>query len=61
MYKNSHTTSTKCQYQLEASNPKWWWRVNWQDINLAKQTAKKVVPIITWRPWNPVATKKEAP
>ena len=22
-YKKSHTTSTKCQYQAAASNPKW--------------------------------------
>jgi len=24
MYKNSQTTSTKCQYQAAISNPKWW-------------------------------------
>jgi hypothetical protein len=24
MYKNIQTTSTKCQYQSAASNPKWW-------------------------------------
>ena len=22
--KNNHTTSTKCQYKIPASNPRWW-------------------------------------
>jgi hypothetical protein len=34
---------------------KWWSKI------LYKQTAKKAVPISTWSPWNPVATKKVLP
>jgi len=26
-----------------------------------KQTVKKIVPIITWIPWNPVAIKNDEP
>jgi len=61
MYKNSQTTSTKCQYQAAASNPKWCEAENWNVRCRSKQTNKKVVPIITWIPWNPVAIKNVAP
>lgn len=61
MYKKSQTTSTKCQYQAAASKPKWWLEVKWWRICRSRQTARKVEPIRTWRPWNPVATKKVAP
>jgi hypothetical protein len=61
MYKNSHTTSTKCQYQAAHSKLV---RCNvvvfilFIRINL---TVKKVVPINTCKPWNPVAIKKVLP
>jgi hypothetical protein len=29
IYKNNHTTSTKCQYNIPLSNPKWWLSVEW--------------------------------
>jgi len=61
MYKNNHTTSTKCQYHAAASNPKWWIDEKWFIKCRTKQTNKNVVPIITWSPWNPVAIKKEDP
>ena len=48
--KNSHTTSTKCQYQAAASKPKWCSREKWWLISLTKQTARKQVPIKTWNP-----------
>lgn len=59
--KNNHTTSTKCQYHAAASKPKWWVVVKWYFKSLSKHTNKKVVPIITWNPWNPVAIKKLDP
>lgn len=60
-YKNSQITSTKCQYQEAASNPKWWDLVKWDKFNLNRHTSKNSVPIITCNPWNPVATKKVDP
>lgn len=54
-------TSTKCQYQAAASNPKWWFGVKWNLINRRRQISRKEDPIITWSPWNPVATKKVDP
>lgn len=61
MYRNNHTTSTKCQYQAAASKPKWWFDVKWYLIRRKRQTSRNVDPIITCRPWNPVATKKVDP
>lgn len=61
MYKNSQTTSTKCQYQAAASNPKWWLDVKWNFSWRRKHTMRKVDPIITCSPWNPVATKNVDP
>lgn len=61
MYKKIQTTSTKCQYQAAASKPKWCPGLNWWAMVRDKQINRKVEPIITWRPWNPVATKKVAP
>lgn len=61
MYKNNHTTSTKCQYQAAASNPKWWYGEKWRLFIRNQHTIKKDVPIITCRPWNPVAIKKVDP
>lgn len=60
-YKNSHTTSTKCQYQAAASKPTWWNEEKWQLKRRIKQTKRNEVPIITCKPWNPVATKKVDP
>ena len=60
-YKNSHTISTKCQYQEAASNPKWWDLVKWGKTNVIKQTDNKMVPIVKCKPWNPVATKNVVP
>lgn len=54
-------TSTKCQYQAAASNPKWCPGVKWNFISRKRQISRKEDPIITWRPWNPVATKKVDP
>lgn len=61
MYKNNQTISTKCQYQAAASNPKWWIFEKWINKFRKKQINKKVVPIITCNPWNPVAIKKVDP
>jgi len=53
--------STKCQYHAAASNPKWWEEENCPNIMRCSLTIKKVVPIITWSPWNPVEIKKVDP
>jgi len=60
-YRQIHTTSTKCQYQAAASNPKWWPVEKCIIISRLKHTARKVEPIKTWAPWNPVATKNVDP
>ena len=115
MNKKIQTTSTKCQYQAAASNPKCWFflkenfpKESWKEsISLTqflfpvkalvpknwvmrahktefvrdknqrlgaeelkrsevrpariKQNNKKIVPIVTCKPWNPVVTKKVVP
>ena len=61
IYKNNHTTSTKCQYHAAASNPKWCLAEKWQLYKRYKHTARNVVPIRTCKPWNPVATKNVEP
>ena len=61
MNKNNHTTSTKCQYQAAASNPTWWEVEKWLTETRNRLTNKKRVPMITWSPWNPVATKNVEP
>ena len=61
IYKKIHTTSTKCQYHAAASNPKWRWAASWFNTDRIRHTNKNVVPIRTWRPWNPVATKNVEP
>lgn len=61
MYRNNHTTSTKCQYQAAASNPKWWSLEKWINKFRKKQINKNVVPINTCSPWNPVAIKNVDP
>lgn len=59
--KNNQTTSTKCQYQAAASNPKWWDLEKWAFNDRTQITNKNKVPTITWNPWNPVAIKKAEP
>lgn len=54
-------TSTKCQYQAAASNPKWCPDVKWNLISRRRQTVRKEDPMITCSPWNPVATKNVEP
>jgi len=53
--------STKCQYQAAISNP----RIrNVFDLIFVMRYSvniRKVVPIMTWSPWNPVATKNVLP
>src|SRR6516162_5798314 len=56
--RNSQTTSTKCQYQAAASNPKCRSGVKWPARARNQQTIRKQVPTITWKPWKPVARKK---
>ena len=46
---------------MAASKPKWWVDLNEPLLNRIKQTSKNKVPTITWRPWNPVATKNTDP
>lgn len=60
-YRNNHTTSTKCQYHAAASKPKWCLDVKWYFNCRSRQIIRKVEPIITWRPWNPVAMKNVDP
>lgn len=61
MYKNIHTISTKCQYIIEDSKPKWWVWVKWYNKPLHNPNNKKIEPIITWNPWKPVPKKKQDP
>ena len=59
--RNSQTTSTKCQYQAAASKPKCCLGVKPPPISRIRQTVRKMVPISTWKPWKPVAMKKDEP
>src|SRR3954471_22461316 len=56
--RNSHTTSTKCQYQAAASKPKCRSGVKCPARARNQQTIRKQVPTMTWKPWKPVARKK---
>ena len=60
-YRQIHTTSTKCQYQAAASNPKWCPLEKCHRIVRKRHTVRNDVPISTWAPWNPVDTKKVDP
>lgn len=60
-YKNNHTTSTKCQYQMAISNPKIWFGGLLIMVIRIIDVIKNVVPKITCSPWNPVAIKKVDP
>lgn len=50
--------STKCQYQIENSNPIKCLFENWFKFIRINIINKNKRPIITWIPWNPVDTKK---
>jgi len=55
MYKNNQMISIKCQYQAASSNLIWWINEKCNFIIRIKLIIKKIVPIITCNPWNPVA------
>ena len=57
MYKNNHTTSTKCKYHAAASRPKWCLSLNSKFICRINITNKNKVPTIKCNPLNPVAIK----
>src|SRR5664280_94165 len=59
--RNSHTTSTKCQYQAANSKQRSWVGVKWPLSVRTRQTIRKIEPMITCAPWKPVAMKKVAP
>src|SRR4029077_9582296 len=59
--RNSHTTSTKCQYQAQNSKPRCWVGVNWPAMARNRQTIRNVEPMMTCAPWKPVAMKNAAP
>src|SRR5512144_1406342 len=59
--KNSHTTSTKCQYHAANSKPRCCFELKCPAIARIRQTIRKIEPMMTWAPWNPVAIKKVAP
>src|SRR5215468_563016 len=59
--RNSHTTSTKCQYQAANSNPICCFDVNWPARARIRHTVRKIEPMMTWNPWKPVAMKNVAP
>src|SRR5665647_2541174 len=59
--RNSHTTSTKCQYQAANSKPRCWVGVEWPMSARSRQTIRKIEPMMTCTPWKPVAMKKVAP
>lgn len=60
-YKNNQTTSTKCQYHAAHSNPMICSGELIIFLNRFRDTTKKIDPMITWRPWNPVAIKNLDP
>lgn len=57
--KKSHTTSTKCQYQIEVSRPTCLSPLKL--IKRIRQTLSNRHPRNTWNPWNPVNIKKPVP
>lgn len=60
-YKNSQTTSTKCQYQAAHSNAVMWFILLFILCKRFIATIRNVVPIMTCSPWNPVAMKNVDP
>lgn len=61
IYKYNQTTSTKCQYQIENSNPNIWFLEKCKNSIRAIIKDKNKVPIITWIPWKPVEIKNTDP
>ena len=61
MYRNSQTTSTKCQYQAAHSNPVVWSILFRVLLIRFRDTVRNVDPMITCSPWNPVAMKNVVP
>src|ERR1700687_5369461 len=48
--RNSHTTSTKCQYQAADSKPGCCFGVKCPAMPQSRQTIRKTEPMITWAP-----------
>lgn len=61
VYRNNHTTSTKCQYHAAHSNPTMCGDEFLKLLNRISDTVRNVEPIITWIPWKPVAMKNVDP
>ncbi len=59
--RNNHTTSTKCQYQIAISRPKWCQEVKDELRARTRHTRRNKVPIKTCSPWKPVAIKNVDP
>ncbi|MNP83168.1 hypothetical protein D3C76_1820330 [compost metagenome] len=57
----THTTSTKCQYQLAASKPKCFSGLKCPRRMRTNITLRMIVPRVTCAPWKPVSMKKVAP
>ena len=53
--------STKCQYHEAVSKWIWWIFEKWFFVNRIKHVIKKINPIFTCDPWNPVVIKKIDP
>jgi len=60
-YRNSHTTSTKCQYHAAHSKPVMCSFEFLRRLRRISEIIRKVDPIKTCNPWNPVAIKKVDP
>ena len=59
--RNSHTTSTKCQYQAAASKPKCRSGVNWPGDGAEQTHGQENRADDHVQPWKPVAMKKVEP
>jgi len=57
----SHTTSTKCQYQIKQSCPILLPPNTSAFIKRAQHRSNLIVPTVTWNLWNPVNAKKFEP
>jgi len=50
VYRNNQTTSTKCQYQIDISNPRWCVLEKIFILKRRKEINRKIVPTMTCRP-----------